>query len=273
MSLLKRSMLPLAARCVATLYVVLAWCWPASAQAAENLAITPAQWREDLEFLKRELPKHHKNAFHYTSREQFEAAIAELEGKLDHLNPDEIFVGMTRILSSIGDGHTFLVYPHSLTQFPITLGRFGGDDIRVLRVPSNSTGLGKALGAKLIKIDGWDVARVLELTELLAPQDELPAYRRRQAMFLLDVGMVLHGLGVLRQPDTAHYTLRSESGEEFTVEVGAVPAQDLQSVDWRSVTDVTPLSAPKPRETFWFTLVPGSKPVTVYCNFRRYDDL
>jgi hypothetical protein len=263
----------LVGRCVVTV-CALVLSSLAAAETPENLTITPSQWREDLEFLKRELPKRHKNAFHYTSREQFEAAIAELESKVDHLNSDEIFVGMTRILSSIGDGHTFLVYPQSLTQFPIGLGRFGNsDDIRVTKVPANSNDLKKALGAKLVKMDGVDIARVLEMAAPLAPQDELPAFQRRQAMTLLSVGMVLHGLGVLRQPETAHYTLRSDSGEEFTVAIAAAPSRDFQSMDWHSVSEATPLSAEKPGETFWFTLVPGAKPATVYCNFRRYNDL
>lgn len=42
----------------------------------ENLQLSAAQWREDLAFLARELPLRHANAFHYTPRERFDAAVA-----------------------------------------------------------------------------------------------------------------------------------------------------------------------------------------------------
>lgn len=42
-------------------------------------AVTKEQWREDLRYFARELPRRHKNLYHATSREQFERAFAENE--------------------------------------------------------------------------------------------------------------------------------------------------------------------------------------------------
>jgi HSP20 family molecular chaperone IbpA len=80
--------------------------------------------------LARELPKRHANAFHFTTRERFEAEVAELNGKLDHLNSDEIYVGMDRIANSIGDGHTYIKVPEDDANLPIDIQRFG-DEYRV----------------------------------------------------------------------------------------------------------------------------------------------
>src|ERR1700689_3302951 len=81
---------------------------PRSSIAREGLSLSKEQRHQDLSFLASELPKRHANAFHFISREGFEAEVAELDGKLDHLNDDEIYVGMDRVANSIGDGHTYI---------------------------------------------------------------------------------------------------------------------------------------------------------------------
>src|SRR5690349_5961382 len=59
----------------------------------ENRAIlTPQQWREDLAYFTKELPKRHANAFAYTSKERFESAAAQVERKIDQLNSDEVYI-------------------------------------------------------------------------------------------------------------------------------------------------------------------------------------
>ncbi|HXJ42321.1 MAG TPA: hypothetical protein VNH18_23780, partial [Bryobacteraceae bacterium] len=52
--------------------------WAGLRQKPENLQLSAQQWREDLQFLARELPKRHANAFHFTRREDFEKAVANL---------------------------------------------------------------------------------------------------------------------------------------------------------------------------------------------------
>lgn len=44
---------------------------------AENLRLTPQEWRADIQFFARELPKRHADAFHFTSKENFETAVGE----------------------------------------------------------------------------------------------------------------------------------------------------------------------------------------------------
>src|ERR1022692_691335 len=61
-----------------------------SAVSAEGLSLSKEQWHQDLEFQARELPKRHADAFHFITRERFEAEVAELNGKLGHLNSDDI---------------------------------------------------------------------------------------------------------------------------------------------------------------------------------------
>jgi hypothetical protein len=113
-----------------------------------NSRLTPQQWHEDLASFARELPKRHANAFHFTARERFEAAVAALDAKIDHLNPDEIYVGMDQVASLIGDGHTYVGFPADDANLPIAIRQFG-DMYRVVAVgPGNEN----ALGAGIVRI-------------------------------------------------------------------------------------------------------------------------
>src|SRR5437879_5092526 len=73
--------------------------------------VTKEQWRADLAYFARELPKRHMNAFHAVTREQFDTAVKELEASIATANDDAIVVGFSRIASMIGDGHTGVHIP------------------------------------------------------------------------------------------------------------------------------------------------------------------
>jgi hypothetical protein len=50
--------------------------------------MTADQWRADIDFFARELPKRHLNAFHATPREEFDRSVDHLN---IHLNVDLLF--------------------------------------------------------------------------------------------------------------------------------------------------------------------------------------
>ena len=108
------------------------------------LTLTKEQWREDLRFFASELPKRHANAFYHTPREQFEAAVADLDRRLDHLNGDEMYVALDRIANLIGDGHTYVQFPRDTANLPLNIKRFGDE----YRVDFVAAGWEKALGVE-----------------------------------------------------------------------------------------------------------------------------
>ena len=98
----------------------------ASPKPVPTPQLTPVQWHEDLRFLSSQLERHHANAFHFISREAFIREVQELDSRLDRLNPDQIFVGMDRIESSVGDGHTYIRLPSDSPVYPVKFGYFDG---------------------------------------------------------------------------------------------------------------------------------------------------
>jgi hypothetical protein len=234
---------------------------------AAGLSLSREQWHQDLEFLARELPKRHASAFHSTSRERFAAAVAELNDNLDHLNSDEIYVGMDRIANLIGDGHTYIRVPEDDANFPIDLQRFGDD----YRLVATASGNQASLGARVLEIQGVPLARAHELLLPLTPLDETQVLRDSRITGFLTTGIVLHGTGIITDRNVARYTLAGDNGREFTVDVHSVPPGEGSKLNWIFAFQERPLFRQKPDDNFWYTYLPDSN--TVYCSFRGYKDL
>jgi hypothetical protein len=223
------------------------------------------QWREDLQFLARELPKRHANAFHHTPRERFEAEVADLDRRLDSLNPDEIYVGLNRIANLVGDGHTYVEFPDDMARLPLQIMQFG-DEWRVTAV---APGLEKALGARVLRIEDTPIARARELLLMMTPQNETPYLAQARVENFLTLGIVLHGYGIIPDRRVARYTLANDAGREFHIEAQALTPDAKPKWIW--VFKDPPLFRQKPDETCWFTYLPEAH--TVYCNFRGYNGL
>ena len=231
------------------------------------LVLTRSQWHEDLRFLAKELPRRHANAFHHTSLELFETKVAELDGKLNRLNGDEIYVGMNRLANTIGDGHTYLLSPTDDATLSLKLDRFG-DDYRVVTVTSGNEG---ALGRRIIKIDDTPIARAHELLLSLTPADETEVLRESRLTVLLTRGCVLHGAGIIQDRNSARYTLADDGGREFPLVVHPIAAVDGKQPSWICAFENGPKFRERLRETFWYIYLPDSD--AIYVCFRSYKDL
>lgn len=233
-----------------------------------TLELSKAQWHEDLKFYAAELPKRHIQAFHYTSREKFDSEVAVLDHQIDQSDADGAFVGLVRIAALVGDAHTNFEPPEDTAVFPINIRRFG-DDYRVVAV-----GIGtdkKALGARVVKIHETPIARARDLLLTLTPQDENPNLGLAWIEQTVTQGLYLHGLGIIPERKTAHYTLADASGREFTLEVHGVSMTESMKMQWVYASKELPLYRQRPGDTFWSQYLPDSR--TVYCNFRGYQEI
>jgi hypothetical protein len=233
----------------------------------ERSDLTRAEWHEDLKFFASQLPQRHANAFHFISREQYEAEVTDLDRRLDGLNSDQIYVGLDRIANSIGDGHTYVRLPVNYAFLPIRLARFGDD----LRVVAAGAGYEKALGARLLKIEDTPIAQAHDLIYSLTPADETAALREARANDLLTIGMVLHGVGITPDRNSARFTLAGDDGKPFTVDVKAVPSEAIPAIQWSYAAKRQPLFRQRPEDGFWYVYLDDAR--TVYCSFRDYKDL
>jgi hypothetical protein len=230
-----------------------------------NLNLSKQQWNEDLQYLARELAQRHANAFHYVSRERFNAEVAELERRLGQLNSDEIYVRLNRIANLIGDGHTYVAFPPDTANLPLSIKRFGDD----YRVDFVAVGQENALGTRVLKVQDLPIARARELLLSMTPQDETPVLAQARIEGFLTMGIVLHGYGIIPDRKIARFTFADDSNRQFTMEFHAL-APNAQ-VRWLPAYKEPPLFRQKPGEPFWYTSLAEAH--TVYCNFRGYQEL
>lgn len=246
----------------------------AAQKTSQPPALTKEQWREDLRYFARELPKRHKNLFHSVSREQFERAVAELDAAIPSLQDHQIIVRMQQIAGKVGDGHTGVHLPPYFKLYPLGLYWFGHE----LRVIGAAKEYQSSLGTRVVKIGVFGIdevqARILSCFPTAENENEWYVLSTSPA-FIVDPE-VLHALGIVPDLGRAPFTFEDEQGKQFTLEISAIAAPPVVNrafapTGWLWAAKEQPLSRQKPTESFWFTYLPDSQ--TTYVNFRTYDSL
>jgi hypothetical protein len=223
--------------------------------------LTKEQWRQDLQFLAKELPRRHKNAFHTVSRETFEKAVADLDAAIPSLQDFEIVIGMQRIVAMIGDAHTDLHLPRDLNRFPLTTYWFG-DDLRVLRT---TQAYRNALGMKVVKIGDADIKDAAAKINSLVPHENEYWVRYVGANYF-PYAEILNALKITPELKKAKWTFADDAGKRFTFDMEAV-APDAK-IEWLSTLKAVPLYRQRADEPMWFTVLSESQ--TIYFNFKSY---
>jgi hypothetical protein len=240
---------------------------------AQTRPLSKSQWREDLRYFARELPKRHKNAFHATTREQFERAVAELDAAIPSLPDHQIIVKLHQIGATVGDGHTGVHLPAFFKRYPINLYWFG----RELRVIAAAREYERALGARVVKIGGMDIDEVAARIASCFPSKD-----NENEWFVLNTGPafvvrpeVLHTLGIVPDLARAAFTLEDDAGQQRTMDIIPIdvpPAVNgVANLGLVAAAKEPPLFRQKLVEPFWFLYLPDSQ--TTYVNFKRYPAL
>lgn len=229
---------------------------------AVNLNLSKQQWREDLGFLAEELPKRHKNAFNRISREDFQKMVAELDAKIPSLSNEEIVLGMSRIVSRIGDGHTGLGWNWNFPRVPLHLYWFGKE----LRVAAVAKEFPRLNGARLLKIGGVPVEKIYEQSrEYIAP-GESEQYVLNASQYLFAYPVFLKNVGATKTNDRAKYEFVDLNGKKFSLEMQAVSSAEKR--EYIKPYKTAPLYLQKPDAPFYYEYLKDAK--TVYVNFRWY---
>jgi hypothetical protein len=241
---------------------------PGAAQKTRDLAaLTKDEWRQDLRYFARELPRRHKNAFHFTTREQFDRAVADLDAAVPSLEAHQIVVRLQGIAATIGDGHTGVHLPESFKLYPVALFWFGGE----LRVTGAAPAARSALGAKVLKINGVPIDEVAARVKRVVSQDENEWYVLATTPSFIMRPEVLHTLGVVPGVASATFTLEDDQGRPFDVDLTPFSQEPGSPPRFAGASAVQPVSRQHQEEAFWYVVLPDAQ--TLYVNFRRYTSL
>ena len=226
------------------------------------LSQSKEKWHEDLRFVAVELPKRHKNAFHTVSREQFEKAVTDLDSQIPNLDDTQIALGISKLFTMIGDGHTDLQWTSAFNYVPIRFFWFG-KELRVYRAGKDFQRL---IGAKLVKIGGVTVEGLFNRSQPFIAQVESPQYILSANAYRLSFPAFLYALGVAKSPNSAVYEFIDTKGKRLSIELKTVPRNDesLRNYPFKNL----PLWLQDRDNSLFLKYLSDSK--TVYVKFQSY---
>ena len=207
-----------------------------------------ARWRTDIEYVTRELPLRHANAFFRVSRPAFEGASAALAAALPTLSDGDAAVGLYRLVAMIGDSHT-TVTGWIFARYPFTVYSFE-DGWYV--VASEQADL---LGKRLVAIDDKPIEEVVPAVSSVFPYENA-SWMRSALPSYLTAADVLHALGIGESDREATFTF--ESSIERRMVASAVPLALIQPPPARSQRN--------PQLNYWAERHPGN---TLYLKYNR----
>jgi hypothetical protein len=205
----------------------------ADAQPAAPPALTAGQWREDLRFLVNEIRTRHPNPYHHTSREQFDAAVADLDRRIPNLQRNQVIVGLMRIAALVGDGHT-RVDPRKDEAFgfaSLPLKLYWFDDGLYVRAAKPE--FRDLVGAKIESIGGIPIAEALRRASEIVSEETVSSARPMAPLYLAMPDM-LHALGLSSDRTTASLGL-VRGKKKWTARV---PAAEI-APKWPADTDIS----------------------------------
>jgi hypothetical protein len=200
---------------LAALAVAAGFC-PSRAPAQSAAPLDSAQvrlWKEDLAFLRAEMPRRHHNLFHTMSRPQLDSALHSIEARLPQLARYQVIVELQKLAAMIGDGHSnvgpwrdsliaFQTLPVALYWFPEGL---------VIRAADSAHR--SLIGGKVTRIGALPVdSAIARVSPLISRDNEMGP--RAYTPFFLVMPEILHAVGLTDRP--AEATLAVEKNGRTT---------------------------------------------------------
>ncbi len=221
-------------------------------------------WRQDVRFLVDQITTRHPNPYHHTPRTVFEREVASLMERIPSLSDDEIEVGLLRIASLVGDGHTRLGLGAAAPRYPLELEWLDG----AWRVTRTSRAAAEILGGRVVAFDGVPADTAWARVRTLVPEAETEGLARFLGGRLLALGPVLHGLGIAGSADRA--SLRVTLDDGTTQSLKMVTVQPDNDIDWMDAGRSPPLARTPTmrRASLGWAVVPGTR--TAYVAWNNY---
>lgn len=197
------------------------------------------KWVEDIEYLKEELKKRHKNLFAYTEEESFNEKIENLKSIVNELDYEEMKVEISRVVASLRDAHTSLIFP-AKRFIPLKFYCFN-DGVYII---NTCKGYENLLFKKVLALGDMKIEEVLEeLSNIISFENEY--FFKAQSMKYMQIAEVLYGLLIIDTMKKVKITL-----DEGEYEVLTCSFEDLVYTNKR-----LPMYAKNDSENLWFQIL------------------
>lgn len=240
--------------------------WQSYSQEVDLSTLTPAQWQEDLAFLRTELPARNPHFGEDPQMGQaFDTAAQAVLASIDSTTTAEkMVVELARLIALVGEGHTSLnalpdnYFPVIATWFADGFFVSGADREYASTIGARVVGIRDASGTAL------STAELEPILNSVISADHPNGYRPSHAQVLSDP-LLMRGLGLADETGLT-YRLDHGSGIE-EVTVAEKPGSQIEVVRATDDAPNTPLAA-RSGEPNWYTRT-GLNDSVIYL---RYDD-
>ncbi|MCC9296153.1 S41 family peptidase [Clostridium sp. WLY-B-L2] len=212
------------------------------------------KWRADLQFVKRELPKKHKNLFFSKSKTEFDRDMDLLIGRVGKYNDMQMKGQLAKIVSSINDSHTAVdIYGDS--AYPIKFFQFE-DGIYVVDAPLKYEDL---WGKKLTGINGYSIEQLHSKIDSFISRDN-NAILKNQFCNLIRSNEVLKISGIT---EGNNVVVNFSGDQNNNVKVGPLKGSDYENIKFLSndskYVSKSPFTKQKMDKNYWFKYIEDSK--------------
>lgn len=215
---------------------------------AQNL--TAKQYIEDLEYLKTELPKGHKNLFAKITEKEFFDEISVIQNKAETLNNEKFIIELFKLTKKINDEHTRIEPPFQLT-FPIEFDFFK-EGIFVTETDFIRKNL---LYKKLNKIENAKTKNILNSVRQLI-KDDNSSYFQIYFQKFINNPEILNGLNITDNVIKAEYTIGNQK-----TEINSVPIKSYHPIQYSK------LLRNSNKDFYWFQPIDNGE--IIYFNYQN----
>lgn len=213
---------------------------------------------KDIDYLYEQLPKLHKNLYHKISKEEFKKQIDDLKLHVSELSKEEIVVELSRIVASVGDGHTVVV-PDGEKFYPYKCYWFE-DGISVIQTISEYKDI---LNKQIIEINEIPIKDVIEkLKSIIAYENE--SYVKSMVPEYMMNYEIMKGLNIT-EDGNLKLKVRSLNGEESIVNVKAVRPSQIPGERFINDIKKVPLHLSNQMSFYWYRYIEENK--VLYFNY------
>ncbi|MBI9012636.1 MAG: peptidase S41 [Clostridiales bacterium] len=173
------------------------------------------KWLADIDFISSQLPKYHANSFNQMTEIDFYNNIEGIKEKLLTMSDEEVIVEVSKLIASVGDAHTQLVYYYDKT-YPFIFYCFE-DGIYLLETTAEHSEL---VGSKLLSINGRDIEEIRDLYRPVISHENESWFNRKFATYL-KVPEYLKGLKII---DSEMIKFEFSDGSQDSIYVQVEPS-------------------------------------------------
>ncbi len=228
------------------------------------------KWKEDIEYLSKELTKRHKNLFFQISKEMFEKYIEVLKCNLQYFDDYEICIEISKIIASIKDAHTSVALPIRFL-LPFQCYWFF-DGIYITDVIEEYKDI---LYGKIIAINGMNIEKVIyRLSSIISYENN--SFLKSQLPKYLPAIELLYGLEILDEINSVEITIEYKDSTKKNVQIKSLylsEAQEkLSAKSFNSLnSEELPLYRRNTKQHYWFNYIKEEK--IIYFKYNRCKDM